>query len=171
VMMRLKSRSSKCVLGLPFLTTTVEFPTSVLSLTAFHSATIELASQALVRIRDIKTKLRNRQADLIRLTDRSSDYVWRCYLLTITSELQRLARDGCYGDTTIPFFGGTKPCQVCQIRRLDYGAQAVQLSIEHLRNWILIQKRSSLLLRLPCLDGSNPATEGVISRQIKNLGL
>ncbi|KAL4724295.1 hypothetical protein ACLX1H_008908 [Fusarium chlamydosporum] len=58
-------------------------------------------------IEDIETKLRDRQEELTRLgTARSDAKARRSYLLTIASDFQRLARDGCNGRYNDPFFGG-----------------------------------------------------------------
>jgi GTPase SAR1 family protein len=58
-------------------------------------------------IEEIETKLRDKQADLIRLGDARSDYkTCRSYMLAIASDFQRLARDGCNGRYNDPFFGG-----------------------------------------------------------------
>jgi hypothetical protein len=58
-------------------------------------------------IEDIETKLRARQEELTRLgTPRPDAKAMRSYLLTIASEFQRLARDGCNGRYNDPFFGG-----------------------------------------------------------------
>jgi hypothetical protein len=83
---------------------TVEFPTSALSLAVFHSATFEIASQELFRIRDIKTKLRDRQADLIRLTieDLITPGGLTCSLLPASSNAW--PEMGATGDTTILSF-------------------------------------------------------------------
>ncbi|RGP81304.1 hypothetical protein FLONG3_448 [Fusarium longipes] len=57
-------------------------------------------------IEDIETKLRARQGELTRLgTPRPDAKAMRSYLLTIASEFQRLARDGCNGRYNDPFFG------------------------------------------------------------------
>ncbi|GKU07828.1 interferon-regulated resistance hypothetical protein [Fusarium langsethiae] len=57
-------------------------------------------------IGDMETKLRERQEELTRLgTARSSLQEWRSYMLTIASDFQRLARDGCNGRYNDPFFG------------------------------------------------------------------
>ncbi|RFN55174.1 hypothetical protein FIE12Z_427 [Fusarium flagelliforme] len=58
-------------------------------------------------IEDIETKLRDRQEELTRLgTGRSDAKARRSYLLTIASDFQRLARDGCNGRYNDSFFGG-----------------------------------------------------------------
>ncbi|KAF5243778.1 hypothetical protein FAUST_2695 [Fusarium austroamericanum] len=57
-------------------------------------------------IGEMETKLRERQEELTRLgTSRSSPKECRSYMLTIASDFQRLARDGCDGRYTDPFFG------------------------------------------------------------------
>ncbi|KAM0351764.1 hypothetical protein ACHAPU_002276 [Fusarium lateritium] len=57
-------------------------------------------------IEDIEVKLRERQEDLTRLGDRRSDHQhWRSFLLTVATDFQRLARDGCNGQYNDPFFG------------------------------------------------------------------
>ncbi|KAF4450002.1 hypothetical protein F53441_6786 [Fusarium austroafricanum] len=57
-------------------------------------------------IEDIEVKLRERQEDLTRLGNpRSEHQDWRSFLLTIASDFQRLARDGCNGQYNDPFFG------------------------------------------------------------------
>ncbi|KAH7493925.1 hypothetical protein FOMA001_g36 [Fusarium oxysporum f. sp. matthiolae] len=58
-------------------------------------------------IDDIEIKIRDRQKELTRLGDpRSKHKHWRSYMLTIASDFQRLARDGCNGQYNDPFFGG-----------------------------------------------------------------
>ncbi|KAH6993347.1 P-loop containing nucleoside triphosphate hydrolase protein [Fusarium venenatum] len=58
-------------------------------------------------IEDIETKLRARQGELTRLgTPRDNVKAMRSYLLTIASEFQRLARDGCNGRYNDAFFCG-----------------------------------------------------------------
>ncbi|CAF3572954.1 unnamed protein product [Fusarium graminearum] len=55
---------------------------------------------------EIERKLRDRQEELTRLgTPRSNTKEYRSYMLTIASDFQRLARDGCNGRYTDPFFG------------------------------------------------------------------
>ncbi|KAF4995279.1 hypothetical protein FGRMN_5244 [Fusarium graminum] len=57
-------------------------------------------------IGDIEVKLRERQEDLTRLGNpRSEHQDWRSFLLTIATDFQRLARDGCNGQYNDPFFG------------------------------------------------------------------
>ncbi|KAM0230478.1 hypothetical protein ACHAPO_009243 [Fusarium lateritium] len=57
-------------------------------------------------IGDMETKLKERQEELTRLgTARSSTQECRSYMLTIASDFQRLARDGCNGRYNDPFFG------------------------------------------------------------------
>ncbi|KAM4066602.1 dynamin family protein [Hirsutella rhossiliensis] len=57
-------------------------------------------------VQDIEGKLRERQEELDRLgNSRSSQEDMRSFLLTITGEFQRLARDGIHGRYNDPFFG------------------------------------------------------------------
>ncbi|KAL9575852.1 hypothetical protein ACKAV7_000015 [Fusarium commune] len=58
-------------------------------------------------IGDIETKLRDRENSHAQLGDkRSTAEQCRSYLLTISNDFQRLARDGCNGRYNDPFFGG-----------------------------------------------------------------
>ncbi|KAM0365295.1 hypothetical protein ACHAPZ_004226 [Fusarium culmorum] len=57
-------------------------------------------------IGEMEKKLKDRQEELTRLgTPRSNTKEYRSYMLTIASDFQRLARDGCNGRYTDPFFG------------------------------------------------------------------
>ncbi|KAF4511272.1 hypothetical protein G6O67_003084 [Ophiocordyceps sinensis] len=57
-------------------------------------------------VQDIEGKLRERQEELDRLGNpRSTQEDMRSFLLTITGEFQRLARDGIHGRYNDPFFG------------------------------------------------------------------
>ncbi|KAL3605291.1 hypothetical protein FPOAC2_00234 [Fusarium poae] len=54
----------------------------------------------------METELKQRQEEVARLgTARPTVKEWRSYMLTISSDFQRLARDGCNGRYNDPFFG------------------------------------------------------------------